>query len=116
MAATESRDGDLSLRDFLVSRARHSSDGRLALDAGAGFIVTLVAVVWRGPGWHLLACAGLCFMCYGGWGIADRELLDRGLEAPPRLTGLRVARAVAAAVGTLSALIFVLGSLFVAFG
>ena len=63
-----------SLPEFLAYRARHASDRRLALDTGGGFLGALLAMVWHGPSWFFLACAGVIFGAYGMWGIADREL------------------------------------------
>lgn len=107
---------DLSLAEFLSTRARRSSDGRLALDVACGFVVALAAAVWHGPGWRLLTPAALCFLGYGAWGIADRELLER-IGAPPRsLTLLRTARLAAAIVGIAAAVTLVLTGMAVALG
>jgi hypothetical protein len=36
---------DLSLPAFLAHRARHATDARLAVDAGAGFVVAVIVVL-----------------------------------------------------------------------
>jgi hypothetical protein len=107
---------DLSLAQFLSSRARRSSDGRLALDVACGFVVALAAVIWHGPGWRLITPAALCFLGYGAWGIADRELLERIGAGPRSLTLLRVARLAAAIVGIVAAVTLVLTGMAVALG
>ncbi len=105
-----------SLTEFLSSRARHSSDARLALDVACGFVIALAAAVWQGPGWRLITPAALCFFGYGAWGIADRELLE-SIDASPRsLTLLRAARLVAAVVGIVAAITLVLMGMAVALG
>jgi hypothetical protein len=109
---------DANLVEFLSTRARSASDGRLALDAGLGFLVTVVAVIWRLGGWHLIACVGLCFTAFGAWGIADRELRERG---GPSVDGvglhlLRIGRGVAAGVGALAGALLLVSLLGMALG
>jgi hypothetical protein len=114
---SESRaESDLSLTEFLSSRARHSSDARLALDVAGGFVVAVAAALWHGPGWRLITPAAVCFLAYGAWGIADRELLEGVAAAPRRLTLLRVARIVAAIAGIVAAIALVLIGMAVALG
>jgi len=107
---------DLSLAEFLSSRARRSSDGRLALDVACGFVVALAAAVWQGPGWRLITAAALCFLGYGAWGIADRELLERVGATPRSLTFLRVVRLASAIVGIVAAVTLMLMGMAIALG
>ena len=107
---------DSSLSDFLATRARGSTDTRLAIDVAGGLVVAIIAAVWRGPGWHLIASASLCFLGYGAWGIADRELNERAAAGESRLSVLRAARIAATVLGVIAALALVLGGLFVLLG
>jgi len=107
---------DANLVEFLSSRARNTSDGRLALDAGLGFVVAIIALIWRPGGWHLIACIGVCFAAFGAWGIADRELRERAANAAPDVRLLRVGRAMAAVVGALAAALLLIGLLGLALG
>lgn len=117
MPALESRrDGELSLPEFLSDRARHSSDARLALDAGIGFVFAISAALWHGRGWHLIASAGICFLAYGLWGIADRELLDQSVVGGARQIALKAGRILAAVVGGTATVFFVLALLALALG
>jgi hypothetical protein len=110
------RDAELSLPEFLSDRARHSSDARLAADAGIGFVVAIAAVLWRGPAWHLITSAAICFLAYGAWGIADRELLERSATPSAGFPWLRLTRLVTATAGFAAALALIVGTLFVALG
>ena len=105
-----------SLTEFLSTRARRASDGRLALDVACGLVVALAAAIWQGPGWRLITPAAVCFLAYGAWGIADRELLERIGATPRRLTVLRAARLAAAITGIVAAIALVLIAMAVALG
>jgi len=99
---------DLGLPEFLALRARHASDGRLALDAAGGLFGVAASALLRPPGWVVLSAAGLCFVAFGGWGIADRELSER--RATIGRVGaslLLVARAIAAALGALAGVLLI---------
>jgi hypothetical protein len=90
----------------LSGRARNASDGRLAFDVGVGLVVTIVAVIWRPSGWHIVASAALCFLAFGAWGITDRELRERQSASAASFgayRSLHIGRAVAAGVGALAA-------------
>ena len=114
---SESRaDSELSLTEFLASRARHSSDTRLALDVAGGFVVALGAAIWQGPGWRLMTEAAACFLAYGAWGIADRELIERTAATLRIKTLLRAARLAAVIAGTVAAATFILIGMAVALG
>src|SRR4051812_32971772 len=108
MAAIESpTDKAEILFDFLMMRARSSSDARLMIDAVSGFAVGAAAILWRGPGWYAIMAAGICFLCYGGWGIADRELRERA-DADRATQWLGFARIATAIIGVASMVAFVL--------
>ena len=114
---SESRvESEVSLTEFLSARARHSSDARLALDVAGGFVIAVAAALWHGPGWRLITPAAACFLAYGAWGIADRELLERIGATPRSLTLLRAARLAAAIVGIVAAVSLVLIGMAVALG
>lgn len=109
---------DANLIEFLSTRARSASDGRLALDAGLGFVVTVVALIWRPGDWYLIASVGLCFAAFGAWGIADRELRERGGLS---ITGvglslLRIGRVIAASIGALAGALLLVSLLGIALG
>lgn len=113
----ESRtESEPSLSEFLVARARRSSDARLALDVAAGFTVALAAALRRGPVWILVASAAGCFLAYGAWGIVDRELLERGSGDGRGVRALRAGRVIAAIVGALAAAMVLVSGLAVAIG
>ena len=115
MTVDTNADVELSLSEFLTRRARHSSDARLVLDAVVGFAVAISAILWGGPAWHVLASVGTCFLAYGAWGIADRELGDR--PAPARgVVPLKVVRSATAIIGFGAAIFFVLGALGIVYG
>lgn len=117
MAAVESsNDTELSLVEFLSRRARHSSDARLALDAGIGLAGAVGAAIWHGPGWYVLTSAAICFFAYGAWGIADRELQERRAAARTGVQGLQAVRVVATVIGATAAVTTVLTTMAVLFG
>jgi hypothetical protein len=108
---------DASLPELLAARARHASDGRLALDATGGFIFVLLAALWRGPGWHLILSIAACFLAFGVWGIADRELGERsGSASRSALQLLRGARVIAIVVGALAFATLMVSALAIALG
>jgi hypothetical protein len=108
---------DASLPEVLAARARSASDLRLVLDAGGGALAVIGILLWRPPGWTLLASAALCFAAFGAWGIADRELRERPAESREVSTrALRAARVLAAIVGGVAAALLLFGMLGVALG
>ena len=109
------RNPEISLTDFLARRARKSSDARLVVDAVVGFIVAVAALLAQGPVWYLFTSAGICFLSFGAWGIADREIDDRRPDsmAVRLLGGARVASAI---IGFIAAAAFLTGALGVAIG
>jgi len=88
---------DSTLPELLADRARRASDFRLALDTGAGVLVSAAALFWRPRAWVLLLSASLCFAAFGLWGIADRAHL-RPLRALAAVLGAVAALALAGGV------------------
>lgn len=115
VAADTNRNPEISLGDFLARRARDSTGARLIVDAVTGFVVAVAALLAQGPIWYLFASAGICFLSFGAWGIADRELNGRTVGVPAT-RGLIVARIASAIVGYVAVVFLVLGALGVALG
>jgi len=108
---------DASLTDMLAARARGASDGRLVLDVVGGLVVAIVFVLWRPIAWLIPFGISLCFLSFGVWGIADRELGERTGEASETLIAtLRAARGAAGLVGGAAAIFTVLVALGAALG
>jgi hypothetical protein len=107
----EARANDLTLPALVAARARAASDGRLAINAGAGLISGVLAVIVRPPAWPLIAAAATCFLAYGTWGIVDRALQEshRGIHAARALRQLRNAAAALGALGALGILGIIMG-------
>ena len=90
-----------SLRELLVARARHASDGRLVADVIGGALIAAVVLIWRPGGWLPLLSAACCFAMFGAWGISDRILREQ--SAPDQWTRvLTMARAAAAVIGAIA--------------
>jgi hypothetical protein len=106
---TRTRD-DATLPAALAERARGASDLRLAADVTGGIIAILLALMWGGKLGFFLLAAGGCFLGFGVWGIADRELSERGPDASSRQTRLlQLAKYVATIVGAISAALLAVG-------
>jgi hypothetical protein len=87
------------------------------LDVAGGLLVAAIAGFARPWAWPLLLSAALCFAAFGAWGIADRELTDRGDASPTAgVRLLRALRLVAIAVGTAAAVTLLLTALGIALG
>src|SRR5436305_2240764 len=115
----ESSEDESNLIDFLTARARSASDARLALGVGIGVAIAVIALLWRVPGWHLIVSASLCFMGFGGWGIADRELRERigaGSSSIGGLGALRLTRVMSAILGGLAGAALLISLLGLALG
>lgn len=97
MAATSSESGT-TLPALLAARARGASDLRLTLDCAVGLLAALLIAFGRPPLWPALLPAAVCFLAYGTWGIADRELRQAS-RSPAAASALRALRALAAAAG-----------------
>jgi hypothetical protein len=115
VAVDTERNPEISLGDFLARRARRASDAHLMVDAVVGFVVAVAAILAQSMGWHLFASAGICFLSFGVWGIADRELDDR---EPSSRSGrwLSVARVTSAIVGFLAFSFLLIGAMGIAIG
>jgi hypothetical protein len=88
-----------TLGEFLASRARRASDSLLAGHAITAVLAAVAIAAWRGPLWDVRLALATCFLAFGIWGIADRDLVQK--EAGPRrvLVALRTVRVVAAVCG-----------------
>lgn len=96
---------DVSLAELLTARARGASDRRLALDVAFGSLAACGLMLWRPSPWVPLLGAAICFLAFGTWGIALRELDEEARADAPSarrqrlLQILRVSAAIAGAVG-----------------
>jgi hypothetical protein len=115
VAVDMDRNPEISLVDFLARRARTASDARLIVDAVVGFVVAVAALLAQGPVWYLFTSAGICFLSFGAWGIADREIGGRELHSPAN-RWLSIARFGSAIVGFVAVAMLVFGALGVAIG
>jgi len=95
---------DASLPDFLAARARRASDNRLVTFAAVGLVAMIVIALWRGPGWLVLLPLAACLLAFGGWGIADRELAERPVDARAPRAVLRAVRVAFAGLGFIAAI------------
>ena len=108
---------DAGLPEFLAARARHASDTRLVGDATGGVVVAVGAWLLRFPGWYLAFAAAGCFLAFGMWGIADRELGERGESASRGLRiVLKATRTIAAIIGALAIAALLLSLMGIALG
>ena len=101
---------DASLPEFLAARARHASDGALATCAGIGVFAVTAGVLWPLPAWYLVIAIGTCLLCFGAWGIADRELHERPEARGAAAASLRLVR-IAATLAGFAAALFLMMSL-----
>lgn len=109
------RDSDLP--EFLMARARGASDLRLAADTTVGLVAVLVTLIWPFPFGFVALTAGGCLLGFGVWGIADRELSERGSSVTPRQARLLgVVKILATVVGAVSAAALMVGTMAVLIG
>lgn len=88
-----------TLGEFLAGRARSASEVRLVGDAAFSVFAAVAVGVWRGPLWDVRIALALCFVAFGIWGVADRDLA-RCTESTRRTPSvLRAARFAAAVLG-----------------
>lgn len=88
------------LFDVLASRARAMSDGTLVIVVLAGLTAAMVVAIWRPAAWMVLGSIGVCAAAFGGWGIADRELVERAVTGGrAALAALRTVRLLALLTG-----------------
>jgi hypothetical protein len=108
---------DETLSSFLASRVRSASDGRLVLNAAGGLIAMALVGIWRPIGAPVLLSIAACFVAYGVWGIADRELAERRETAAPAVAPcLKVIRAIAVVAGAAAAVNALASALVLALG
>lgn len=89
---------DETLGEFLASRARRVSDSLLASHAITAVLAAVAIAAWRGPVWDIRLSLAVCFLAFGIWGVADRDLAQSG-TGPRRVVALRATRVVAAVCG-----------------
>ena len=98
----------------LATRARSTSDGRLVLAVVGGLAMTLGISIWRPFGWLVIGSFGLCAAAFGAWGIADRELAERGAAAHRSSVAVlhlvRVGSVIVGSCAAIAAVLAVLGS------
>ena len=92
-----------SLASLLAGRARAASDGRLILDVAVGLLVALALAIWHPRVWLVPFNVAIVLAAFGAWGLADREMAERGAADGVVARALRVLRAVSAVVGAGSA-------------
>src|SRR2546423_10069551 len=82
---------ETGIAEFLRSRARSATDGRLAIDVSVGVTAIIVAYALRPERWLLLGSAGLCLASFGIWGAAvrARNLPPRSDRAVARILAVR---------------------------
>jgi hypothetical protein len=108
---------DASLPEYLAARARASSDGRLVVDVIMGACAAIAVAAWRPTGWLCLIGASVCFVAFGAWGIADRELGERADGARGAMRGVLVAvRTLALGLGVLAAALALFAALALTLG
>jgi hypothetical protein len=110
-------DAATDLPEFLAARARGASDLRLAADTTIGLVAVLVAIIWPFPLASFVIAAGGCFLGFGVWGIADRELTERASTATPRQARLlRLVKLLATVVGAAAAAVLMIRVMAVLIG
>jgi hypothetical protein len=108
---------DASLAEYLAARARASTDGRLVADVIAGACVVIAVAAWRPTGWLCLIGAAACFVAFGAWGIADRELGERADTPRGAMRSvLVVVRTLALGLGVLAAALALFAALALTLG
>jgi hypothetical protein len=106
-----------SLPDALAARARAASDGRLALDVVLGLMSAVGVALWHPTGWFVPFSAAVCFAAFGTWGIADRELRERGRGVgTPLVRILTALRTIAVVIGALAAFVLIFSALGLVLG
>ena len=116
MFANSARRADATLPEILIERARSAPDRRLALDVGLGIIAVATLGWWRPAGWLLLTSLALGFVAFGAWGIADRELKERGSPPGALTVVLRAMRIAAIATGMAAAIVVTMHALALLLG
>jgi hypothetical protein len=107
----------LNLADAVIHRARTASKLRLSADTIVGVLVAAAALALRPPAWAVIASAGLCFVAFGAWGIADRVLDQPGRwNSPSIVASLLVLQTIAVTIGVIAVLILLFGLAGIAMG
>jgi len=88
-----------TLGEFLATRARRASESLLVGHAITAVLAAVAIAAWRGPLWDVRMSVAMCFLAFGVWGIADRDLQHHPTGSRSLLLGIRTARVVAAALG-----------------
>jgi hypothetical protein len=108
---------DASLPEFLAHRAKSASVRRLSTDVVIGLTGLSAALRWRPFAWLVVASLGLCFIAYGGWGVADRARSGAVIRDNRLLRGFMDALcALLGAVGALATAALLYGVWAVALG
>jgi hypothetical protein len=92
------------------------SDGRLALVVLTGLTTTLGLALWRPPAWLLIGSMALAAAAFGAWGIADRELAERGATRSLSTQALSVVRGSCLVLGACAGIVALFSLLGVALG
>lgn len=99
MARTRLSQPDESLPAMLARVARHRTDGELVTLVLAG-LAGVAGGMFLDSRAALLSAVGVAAAAFGGWGICDRELAERGsVQRMPMRTALAATRAIIAAAG-----------------
>ncbi len=94
---------DATLAELLSVRARRASPRRLTINIIAGLIAAGALYWFRPKGWAILFATAICFVAYGCWGFADRQVPRSLLVVPQGMHTLwRIARGVAGLIGVLA--------------
>jgi hypothetical protein len=105
-----------SLYAMLAGRARRASDAMLATLAGTGGVAAVALIAMR-PAWWAFALPLVSAGAFGLWGILEREMAERGAMRSARYDrAIGVAQWVAAAVGTVCAIVTVFAVLGILLG
>ena len=88
-----------SLGEFLATQARRASDSSLAGHAITAILAAIGIAAWRGPLWDVRLGIAACFLAYGVWGLADRDLMLHPTGSRRLRRGLKTMRVLAAAFG-----------------
>lgn len=88
-----------SLGEFLATQARRASEPLLAGHAITAVLAAVGIAAWRGPLWDVRLGIAVCFLAFGIWGIADRDLMQHPTGSRRFRLGRRTARVIAAAIG-----------------
>jgi hypothetical protein len=89
---------ETGIAEFLRSRARSATDGRLAIDIAVGITAIIVGYALRPGLWLLLGSAGLCLASFGIWAAAVRAG-DLSSASDRAGAGISAARGFFATIG-----------------